>query len=145
METDIVPTSSNPPDSFPYPRGSVVGIITDDAALVDTRRRLEQAGFGADRCDVLHGEEGLARIDVGGGRHGTVGTFMRRIQAALGDDADHARRYAEHLRAGHYVIGVAVGEDEAAKQRAADALRAGDAEFLNYYADNYVEDLSSSG
>ena len=40
------------------------------------------------------------------------------------------------------VVGVSVGDDEAAKERAADALRASDARFLNYYADNYVEDLS---
>ena len=44
-----------------------------------------------------------------------------------------------------YVVGVSVGEDEMAKQRAAEALRAGDAQFLNYYADNYVEDLGGTG
>src|SRR5215203_3706334 len=42
----------------------------------------------------------------------------------LSDDTDHARQYAEHLRQGHFILGVSVGEDEAAKQRAADALRA---------------------
>jgi len=31
------------------------------------------------------------------------------------------------------------------RERAADALRASDAQFLNYYADNYVEDLSGNG
>lgn len=35
-----------------------------------------------------------------------------------------------------------MGEDEAAKQRAADALRAADAQSIDYYAENYVEDLS---
>ena len=59
----------------------------------------------------------------------------------LSDDADHVQRYAESLRAGHYVVGVAVGEDDAAKRQAADALRAAHAEHLNYYAENYVEDL----
>ena len=54
------------------------------------------------------------------------------------------RRYAEYLRAGHYLVGVSVGEDDAAKQRAADALRAGDAQTLNYYAENYVEDLGAN-
>ena len=131
-------SSSNSSDSFPYPRGSVVGILTDDAAFEDARRRLEQAGFGADRCDVLHGYEGLARIDVGGEAHGTAGTMMRRLQAVVNDDADDVRRYAEQLRAGHYIVGVAVGDDEAAKQRAADALRAAHAEFVSYYAKNWL-------
>ena len=136
-------SKSDHSDSFPYPRGRVVGILTDDATLEDARRRLERAGFAADRCDVLHGEQGLARIDVGGETHGKRGTIVRRLQAVVSDDADHVRRYAEHLRAGHYVVGVAVGDDEAAKPRAADALRAAHGEFLNYYADDYVEELDA--
>lgn len=134
-------STSNPPDSFPYPRGSVVGILTDDVTFEDARQRLEQAGFGADRCDVLHGDEGLARVDVGGEAHGKTGAMMRRLQEVLSDDAEHVRRYEEHLRTGHYVVGVVVRGDEAAKRRAADALRAAHAEFVHYYAKNYVEDL----
>lgn len=143
-ETDIVASDFKTSESFPYPRGSVVGILTDEATFEDARQRLERAGFGGDRYDVLHGDQGLARIDVGGEAHGKAGTIVRRLQAALSDDADHVRRYAEHLRAGHYVVGVAVGDDEAAKQQAADALRAAHAEFLNYYADKYVEDLDAN-
>lgn len=128
-------------DTFPYPTGSVVGILTDDAALADARGRLEAAGFDPGGCEVLHGEAGLARIDVDGAAHGASGSLMRRLQSALGDEAGHARRYAEHLREGHYVLAVAVGEQEAVKQRAADALRASPAQFVHYYAENYVEDL----
>jgi hypothetical protein len=129
-------------DTFPYPRGSVVAILADADAVDSARRRLEAAGF--DSCDVLHGEEGLARIDVDGAAHGTSGSLMRRVQSVLSDDADHVRRYADALEAGQYVIGVPVGEDEAAKDRAAGALRASPAEFLHYYAENYVEDLDGS-
>jgi hypothetical protein len=134
--------SRNPSDTFPYPTGSVVGILTDEASFEDARQRLSQSGF--EHCDVLHGEEGLARLDVEGEAHGRGGTFMRRLQGILSDDADDVRDYAEHLRAGHYVIAVAVGEDEAAKQRAADALRAARGEVVHYYADNYVEDLGAA-
>jgi hypothetical protein len=130
-------------DTFPYPRGSVVGLLPDSTALENARRRLDEAGFDVGSCEVLHGEEGLARIDVDGAAHGASGSVMRRLQSALSDDADDVRRYAEHLEMGHYVIGVPVGEDEAAKHRAADALRDSPAEFLRYYAENYVEDLSA--
>ena len=135
----------NARDRFPYPGGNVIGVLVDDAALAGARERLEQAGFGSDRYDVLAGERDIARIDLKGDEHGRAGTIMRKLQSVLSDDADHAKRYAEHLRDGHYVVGVSVGEDEAAKERAADALRAADAQFLNYYADNYVEDLSGNG
>jgi hypothetical protein len=130
-------------DSFPYPTGSVVGVLTDATALENARRRLEAAGFDVDRCDVLHGEDGLARIDVDGTAHGRSGSLKRRLQATLSDDADHVRRYAEHLRAGHYVLGVPVGEQEVAKERAAEALHGSSAEFVHYYAENYVEDLDT--
>ena len=132
----------NARDRFPYPGGNVVGVLIDGAALAGARERLQQAGFGPDRYDVLEGERDVERIDLKGEEHGRVGTIMRKLQAVLSDDADHARRYAEHLRDGHYVVGVSVGEDEEVKQRAADALRSADAQFLNYYADNYVEDLN---
>jgi hypothetical protein len=132
-------------DRFPYPGGNVVGVLLDDAALSGARERLGQAGFAPDRYDVLEGERDIGRIDVKGEGHGLAGTVKRWLQGVLSDDADHARRYAEHLREGHFVVGVSVGGDEAAKQRAADVLRAADAQFINYYAENYVEDLSGSG
>jgi hypothetical protein len=84
-----------------------VDVLVDDATFADGRRLLDGSGFGAGDYDVLHGEEGLARIDVEGEQHGRGGRFLRRLQAVFGDDAEDARRYAEHLRAGHYLIGVA--------------------------------------
>src|SRR4051794_13072872 len=117
-----MPSDTPATDTFPYPRGSVVAILNDGTALASARRRLDEAGFDVDRCDVLHGEEGLARMDIDGTAHGRSGSLMRRLQSVFSDDADHARQYAEHLEAGHYVVGVPVGEDEAAKVRAAEAL-----------------------
>ena len=135
----------NARDRFPYPGGNVIGVLLDDATLDGARERLAQAGFAPDRYDVLEGERDVDRIDVKGEGHGLGGTVKRWLQGVLSDDADHARQYAEHLREGHFILGVSVGEDEAAKQRAADALREADAQFINYYAENYVEDLSGSG
>jgi hypothetical protein len=132
-------------DQFPYPGGNVVGVLLDEAALNGARERLAQAGFAPDRYDVLEGERDVGRIDLKGEGHGLIGTVERWLQGVMSDDADHARRYADALREGHFVLGVSVGEDEAAKQRAADALRGADAQFINYYAENYVEDMSGGG
>ena len=115
-------------------------MLVDGSALDDARDRLEQAGFGPDRYEVLHGEIDVGRIDVTGEGHGLAGTILRKLQGAVSDDAAHVRDYAEHLRAGHYVVGVSVGEDEGAKPRAADAFRVADAQSLDYY----VEDLSTN-
>ena len=132
-------------DHFPYPRGDVVGVFVDEAAFDVARDRLEQAGFGPDQREVLHGESGLARIDITGEAHGWMGGIFRTLQNVVTDEGEHARRYAEYLREGHYIVGVAVGSDHAAKQRAAQALRGSDAEFLVYYAANYIEDLGANG
>jgi hypothetical protein len=132
-------------DTFPYPTGNVVGVLADAESFEDARGRLAQSGFDAEELEVLHGEEGLAHIDLQGQGHGRSGGIVRRLQAAVSDDGDHVRRYTEYLREGHYIVGVRVGEDDAAKQRAADALRGAHAEFLNYYAENYVEDLAGVG
>lgn len=123
-------------DTFPYPTGSVVAVFADVETCDDARRRLAQSGLG---YDVLHGEQDLGRIDVDGEAHGR--SFVRKVQSVFSDDADHARTYAQHLRDGHWLVGVTVGEDEDAKRRAAEALRAAHAQSLTYYAERYVEDL----
>ena len=132
----------NAQDRFPYPEGSVVGVPRDDTVAAAAREHLERAGFGPDRYDVLHGDAGLARLDVEGDAHGLGGTIRRKLQSVFSDDADHVRRYADALREGDYVVGVDVGQDEAAKRQAAEALRAAGAESIDYYAENYVEDLT---
>jgi hypothetical protein len=133
----------NAGDRFPYPGGTVIGLLSGQPEIENARARLEQAGFAADRYDVLHGEQDAERLDVEGKAHGMAGTIVRRLQALVSDEADHVRGYAEHLRAGGYVVGVSVGADEQAKERAADALRAAGAGSLNYYAADYVEDLGA--
>ena len=131
-------------DQFPYPNGSVVGGFLDDSASGAARERLDQAGFGPNDYQVLHGEDDAGRLDTTGEAHGRMGRIVRRLQDAVTDEGDLARRYSEYLHDGHYLIGVRVGDDEAAKQRAAAALHQADPEFLTYYAAHYIEDLSGT-
>jgi len=131
-------------DTFPYPTGTVVAVVADEAAVEGARARLADAGFPAGTVEVLHGTPGLARIDAEGAAHGTIGTFVRRLQSVFSDDADHVRRYVDHLRAGDDVVGVGVGTDEARKARAAAALRPAQPASLDYFAESYVEDLGAA-
>jgi hypothetical protein len=128
-----------PSDPFPYPRQLVVGVIAGEGAAQHASESLLQAGFAPDRVVVLHGEEDAHRLDVAGDEHGLGGKLIRTLQAASSFDLDHVRSHAAHLRSGDYVVGVAVGEDEDARQRAVDGLRAAGAEFINYYGDNYIQ------
>jgi hypothetical protein len=136
--------SQTPPfERFPYPRQLVVGVFGDEENLQRALTGLERAGFGSDRYEVLHGEQDARSLDIKGDAHGLRGNVIRALQSAASDDFDHVRRHAEHLRAGDHVLAVGVGEDDDAKTRAADALRAAGGEFINYYADNYIESLES--
>src|SRR3954468_21922906 len=134
--------STTPPfDRFPYPRQLVVGVFDDEQDLQRALKGLQRSGFGADRYEVLHGEQDARSLDLTGEAHGLRGNVIRTMQAVSSDDLDHVRRHVEHLLAGDHVVAVAVGEDEDAKRQAADALRAAGGAFINYYADNYIESL----
>ena len=83
------------------------------------------------------------RLDVSGDAHGLRGRLIRALRKASSTDLDHARRHAQYMRDGDYVLAVEVGNDANAKRGVADALRAAGAEFLNYYGENYIESLSA--
>ena len=128
-------------DRFPYPRELVVGVVRTTEDVDRALASLQDAGFASDAAQVLHGEDDARSLDVSGDAHGFRGQVIRTLQAAVSSDLDHVRRHAEHMRAGDYVVAVAVGEDDDAKRRAADALHAADAHFVNYYGNNYIESL----
>jgi hypothetical protein len=131
-------------EHFPDPRGDVVAVFADEPAFEPARERLEQAGFGRDQYEVLHGEADLARIDTTSEAHGWMGRLFRRLQDVVTDESEHARRYERWLREGRCIVGVVVGDDQAAKQHAAEALRGPEVEFLAYYAANHIEDLATN-
>ena len=106
------------------PAGAPYGVLLDDAALNGARERLTQAGFGSDRYDVLEGASDVDRIDLKGGAHGRVGTIMRWLRGTCSATTPTRRAAIQSICATvTSSLGVSVGEDEAAKRRAADALR----------------------
>jgi len=142
----ITSEMSKPPpfDPFPYPHQLVVAFFDDEGGVRRASEALLGAGFAEDRFWVLHGEDDAVRLDAEGEAHGRGGRLVRALQELSSVDLDHVRRHAAHVRAGGYVVGVAVGDDEAAKQRAVDAMRSSGGGFINYYADNYIEYFESA-
>jgi hypothetical protein len=128
-----------PSDPFPYPRQLVVGVIGGKVGGERASESLLGVGFAPDSIVVLHGEQDARRLDVEGDEHGLGGKLIRALQAALSNDLDHVQLHAARLRAGDDVVGVAVGDDEGARERAVEALRTAGAAFINYYGDNYIQ------
>ena len=132
---------TSPPDRFPYPRQLVVGSFESEEGLSDALDALKQRGFDPDGWDVLHGEQDARSLDPEGTAHGVGGKMIRALQSAFSFEREHAREYAARLRSGDYVLAVSVGDNEQAKVRAAEAMRANGGDFINYYADTNIEAL----
>lgn len=128
-------------ERFPYPRRLVVGLFESEHDLQRAVEALERVGFDSDSYEVLQGEEDARSLDPEGTAHGVAGRLIRALQEATSYERDHARRHADQLHGGGYVLGVFVGVDEDAKRRAGDAMRAQGGEFINYYAVTYIESL----
>jgi hypothetical protein len=128
-------------ERFPYPRRLVVSLFENEQDLQHAVEALERIGFDSESYEVLEGEEDARSLDLEGAAHGPSGRVLRALQAASSYDRDHTRRHVEQLQGGGQVLAVLVGEDEDAKRRAADAMREHGGEFINYYADTYVESL----
>ena len=128
-------------ERFPYPRRLVVGLFQSEQDLQHAAEALERVGFDSDSYEVLQGEEDARSLDPEGTAHGVAGRAIRALQEAASYEREHARRHADHLQGGGYVLGVFVGLDEDAKRRAGEAMRSAGGDFVNYYADAYVESL----
>jgi hypothetical protein len=128
-------------ERFPYPRRLVVGLFESERDLQRAVEALERVRFDSDSYEVLQGEEAAQSLDLEGEAHGVSGMALRALQAASSYDREHTRRHVEHLQGGGPILAVLVGDDEDARRRAADAMREHGGEFINYYADTYVESL----
>ncbi len=123
-----------------YPTDRIVAVIDEPDQVAIAVARLSEAGFDGEEVRVLCGEEGAQRLDASGERHGLLARLTRILQN-FGEEDTHAERHAAELRAGHYVVGVHVGEDEDRKAAAHLALKDADAHFVHYYGDWTIEQL----
>ncbi|MGH8930680.1 MAG: hypothetical protein ACRDZO_08660 [Egibacteraceae bacterium] len=123
-----------------YPTNRIVAVLDEPDQVATAIDRLSHAGFDSEEIRVLCGEEGAQRLDATGERHGLLARLTRILQSFGGED-EHVERHAAELRAGHFVLGVHVGEDEDRKTAAHAALQEADARFVNYYGEWSVEQL----
>jgi hypothetical protein len=111
----------------------VVGTVADAKRADATLEALLGAGFERHDIEILHGEEGLHRLDLAGTGHGLLAHVQRRLVWSLGDvEAASLERHAKDLRAGRLVIMVRV-KGQGRRKLAADILNAHGAEFTGYY------------
>lgn len=129
-----------------YPTDKVVAIVEDRERLDAIREALGEAGVGAEQVEVLCGEAGSERIDAEGDEGGVVASAIRTVQKALGEEATRLEKLNDAVDAGHYVIQVALSEEddeaqEAEKQRIGRVLHQGGARDVAFYGSWAVEEI----
>ena len=125
--------SADRKDFVAYPTNRVVGTVTDAGKAREAIGALLQAGFREQDIDLLHGEEGLHRLDQTGAEHGFLAQFQRTmIRTFETDEFKHLTHHIEDVRAGRCVLMVLTKRRE---QRivAGDILHQYGAEFVGFY------------
>ena len=139
MDTD----STQRQNFIPYPTNRIVGTAADARSAEAAIAALLQAGFGTDDIDILHGEEGMHRLDPGGAEHGFLAQFQRtllRIAAPM-EEHKHLAHHVEDVKAGRFVIMVLAPRREQ-REVAAGILNKHGAEFVGFYGRWSWEGLS---
>ena len=127
---------------FSYPTNSVIGVVdsrTDARAAV---RELKDAGFAEDKIGLLCGKQNIEEVESDAeDEPGFWGKVTRMIQEFGDVDQDHKEYHKQQLLAGHYLVSVHA-EDDAARDRACDILKANRAHFINYYGEWAIDNLA---
>lgn len=125
------------------PTNKVVGSIDAARDVKDAMLDLTAAGFTAAEVELLTDKEGSRRIALSGeGQEGVMVHVFDSTQKvpAFYDAPVIARRVAQELRAGHYLIGV-VAKDGEARERVREILKSHGGHFINFYGRFAAESL----
>ena len=136
----------------PYAGGHMFALVNHVTALVDneeqamvTVRALEEGGVATQDIDVFVGEPGARSLDLSGREHGRIVRWLRKLEAAVGDEREPNRRIDEELRQGASLISVKVHRkkiDE--KPRAFRILEALHGHEIHYWGPWSFEDVRAS-
>ena len=124
----------HPGDFVAYPTNRVVGTIADAATARAAIEELLRAGVDREDIDILHGEDGLHRLDPSGAEHGFLARFQRTVIRLAGpaEESVYLQHHVEDVRAGRFVIMV-LAELEPRRDLVAGILNDHGAEFVGFY------------
>jgi hypothetical protein len=124
----------HPGDFVAYPTDRVVGTIADAAKARTAIEELLRAGVDREDIDILHGEDGLHRLDPSGAEHGFLARFQRTLIRLAGpaEESVYLRHHVEDVREGRFVIMV-LAERPERRDLVAGILNEYGAEFVGFY------------
>jgi hypothetical protein len=102
---------------------------------------LRDAGFDDEDMEFFVGQEGAAKLDLNGRRHGPIISLLRKLQLATADEEILLREFDGIVREGGVAVNVFVDEDDERKNRAAEILRRHGAHDVCYWGTWTVQEL----
>jgi hypothetical protein len=128
-----VPANEHPHqvDFGVYPLHKVVSVFTSADDMEAAFEELNANGFSKDDIEAFCGVEQEKRSEIVHARRGVWSAFLMAIQH-LGPDRTYIERYEEHLKKGHCLIMVTVG-NKLKKERAARILHKHTGERVTYF------------
>ena len=126
---------------FHYPSKSVIGVIDSREAARAAVKDLQAAGFAEDGIHLLCGAQDAPKVESETEEEKSFWGKLTRVIQEFGDiDQDHKEYHRKELLAGHYLVSVHA-EDEEARDRARDILKAEGGHFINYYGEWAIDNL----
>jgi hypothetical protein len=113
-------------------RGRLIAVFDTPVDADGAIAAIEGLAIGADRLEVLTGDDGAAAFDGSGRSHGLFGRLYRAIQFTLVDQAPDFTYYEAAARLGRVVLSVKP-KGEAQRRQCVDIMRAHGGHFINYY------------
>jgi len=121
-------------DTMGRPRHRLFGVFDDPAVgRAAVENLVPDLRAGEDGIWLLHGEEGLQKIDVSGGLEGLRGRIVRLVELAMSSDIGYLRTLEDALESGALVVSIPVA-DAAAARTLAEALGAGSGHTFAYFS-----------
>jgi uncharacterized protein (TIGR02246 family) len=131
-------------DFIAHPTNRVVGTVADAVKAQAAVEALLQAGFDRRDIEVLHGDEGLHRLDPNGSEHGFFANVQRRfIRTFELEEFKQLTHHVEDIRAGRFVITV-LTKKRILRILAADILHQHGADYVGFHGRWASHDLPAS-
>jgi hypothetical protein len=115
-----------------YPTNRVFGTIANAGVARDAVKALNAAGFTCEVIDILHGADGLGRLDPTGNEHGLLAQLERMLlRSTASSEFKHLNHHVDDVKAGRFVVMVAA-HNRTARERVAGILHANGADFVGF-------------
>jgi hypothetical protein len=126
-------------DFVAFPVNNLVAVFEDVESLNATVNELQGNGFAEDEIRSFVGEEGIAKLDFDGSRHGPLAELLRYLQH-IGPDRTYLERYKKYMQDGDSLLMVNAPKQDR-REAAAEIMRKHSTHRVTYFGPLVIEEV----